>query len=79
MDADLATDEEQARVQTFYEDLGTLAQEKKSVHNFRPSCVYICLCSVCAYIHNTHTIHTLHTLHTLHTQCDGVSGVNQGD
>lgn len=28
---ELATDEEQAEAQTFYEDLGTLALEKKSV------------------------------------------------
>ena len=28
---DLATDEQQAEAQTFYEDLGALAQDKKSV------------------------------------------------
>ena len=30
---ELVTDEEQAEAQTFYEDLGTLALEKKSVNN----------------------------------------------
>ena len=31
--ADLATNEQQAEAQTFYEDLGTLAKEKKLVNS----------------------------------------------
>lgn len=41
---ELATDEQQAEAQTFYEDLGTLALEKKSVALFiacQPCSVYM--------------------------------------
>ena len=40
---ELATDEEQAEVQTFYEDLGTLALEKKSVNY--TCCMYLYTCT----------------------------------
>ena len=40
--ADLATNEQQAEAQTFYEDLGTLAKEKKLVTTLllSPSCMW---------------------------------------
>lgn len=43
---ELATDEEQAEAQTFYEDLGTLALEKKLVTLFmsRWLCIVACVC-----------------------------------
>ena len=63
--AELVTDEQQAEAQTFYEDLGTLAQEKKSVTTHLPltPCIYF----------------TIIFLFLIPTQCDGVVGVYQGN